>query len=754
MTTGFGEVILSAYLCKMKNVHIFFMLCSFISCWMNFSMSPTVYGQERNASVTAVFQDTVSMPDTMAVLRDTTAIPDSMAVQTDTAALVLSDIDRQMLADSIKREDSIPSVMLIGLKDQLDTLPNRIFAYQVLERNSFARTQIEIDTALSRFEINNPVMRNYFAGSYLGNNGLSYYPIGFEARKRLSDCFFTDHVALYMHVPEETIYYQTQMPFTLAAYSSAGSKAENESVLSVVHTQNVNEKWNVGLDYDIIASAGQFPNQNSSDHAISLFSAYRGKQYSMYTNFNWNNIRMRENGGLADIDNFNADAPKTNVMRSMSGKTVMLNRSFYVTHSYAPKEMRLFSKTENTTDSVNVSRFTFQHTLKYEWTKREYTDTANYLRLNPTNFLTQQTHDSLYFRRLENHFELMIKEQARNRVTAGFSVGLLSEMDRYNTNILPWPVVVSHDDPLPETGWGGQIPPVSWTDSIVAYRESRRYFNTAVTGRFFNHTGKYMNWDFNGRFYFTGYKLGNMNINGTIRFHYYTDKGKNSLLLGGSIENAKPAYFLEEYASNLVEWKTNFDPSQEIRLRGEFLMPHRHLKVGLYLSHLNRYVYFNEQAKPEQASELLIVGTGFLEKDIHWWKLHFLFRLYGQYSSNAGIIPLPAFAGYQSTCFEGWLVKDVLNFQLGWDVNYHTLYYAYDYMPPTGMFFLQENRKTGGFPFVDAFMNFRIKKARFFVKTEGLYSLIKPLGKEYFMVYRYPMNLFRVKFGISWAFYD
>ncbi|GHT24735.1 hypothetical protein FACS189430_10200 [Bacteroidia bacterium] len=705
---------------------------------MVFMMSfASVFGQEIN-------QDTTSLNERL----------DSALLMPDTA--LLAD------ADSIRQRDSVPAVVIVGLEDPLDTLSNRIFAYQVLTENSYARLQIPIDTSLSRFEINNPVMKKYYAGAFLGNVGLSYYPIGFEARKRPSDFLFTDNVALFMHLPEKTTYYQTKMPFTMIHYSSAGSRADNESILKLTHTQNVNKQWNVGLDYDAIASAGQYSNQNTSDHAISLFSAYRGSQYTLFTNFNWNNIRMRENGGLANVGNFKESigGAETNPVRSMVGKTVMVDRSFYLMQSYSPRQ-GLFSR-DNSADSVNVSRFTVAHTLKYEWMKREFSDTATYFPARKPNLGTKNTHDSLYFRRFENHLELMIKEQSRNNLTAGFSAGILAEMDRYNINMKPDSTGNLHTSRETNSGgWGQDVPKTEWLDTVINYRRTENYLNAAVTGRFFNHTGKYLNWDFNGRFYFLDKdKSGNFNINGTVQLHYYTPKGKNTLLLGGAIDNAKPSYFLKEYYSNWLQWKTDFKASQETRLRGEFLMPHHQFKAGVYLSLLTNHIYFNEEAVPKQYDGAISVATGFLEKDFQWWKLHFLFRLYGQFSNSgeAEIIPLPAFAGSQSTYFEGWLVRDVMNIQLGWDVAYHSKYYAYAYMPSSGMFYLQKEQEVGGYPFVDAFLNFQIKKARFFVKTEGLYSLFsgkgKLLEKDYFMVYRYPLNVFRVKFGVSWAFYD
>ena len=735
-----------------------------------------VSGQERDA-VPFVVADTLHLAtDTLHLVTDTLKKPPAKGVFPADTLLMPRDT---LLADSLSLLsargkpplDSIPSLpdslrrrVVLRQTDLLDTLSNRLFAYQVLPRNSFARSQIAIDTTLIRFDINNPVMRNYHAGAYLGNLGLPYYPIGFNARKRPSDFLFLDHLSDYLHDPEATIYYQTKSPYTHIDYSSAGTKQQNESVFKLVHSQNINKNWNAGLYYDIINSIGQYINQSTSNNGFSLFSAYRGSQYSMYTNFNWNNVRMKENGGLKDVGNYliNKDEAVRNSVRSDVGKTILLNRSFYLMHSYSPVQLTLPWQKQADTDSVNVSRFTFVHTLKYDWSTREHSDTATYALQGKEPYFGRnaqrrvETRDSLHYRRISNHFELMIKEQSRRKFTAGFSAGLLTEIDRMNANMIPDTVnkyVRPNETQNPV--WGGDLPDIYGTEQSIFYRKTKTHFNTAITGRFFNHTGRYLNWDINGKFYFTGYKLGDLNINGNVRIHYDSSKGRSTLLLGGSIENAQPGYFLKEYASNVLAWDNNFNPSQEIRLRGEFMMPHRTLKLGAYLSQLNNYIYINTDAIPEQTSEPLVTGTAYVEKDIRWWKLGFRFRLYGQYSTNQSIIPLPAFAGFQSTYFEGWLEKNVLNMQLGWNVVFNTKYYAYAYMPASGMFYLQEEQQIGNYPFFDFFLNFQIKRARFFIKTDGLNTVFSSmLGKENFMVYRYPTNDFRMKFGVSWAFYD
>ena len=772
----------------MKNCLLFFIKYLFVHVWVLLVVfSGPVSGKEKYFSYMAVSTVKAGVKDSLLQIQpnDTLnigidTIPNViLGVGIDTipnpSTQTVSPVDTLLIPRTNELSlDSIPSLpdslkrrVVVGRTDPLDTLTNHIFAYHVLDRNSYARLQLVIDTTLNRFEINNPVLYNYHAGAYLGNLGLSYYPIGFEKRKRPSDFPFLDHLADYLHDPEETPYYNTKSPYTMVNYSSAGPKSQNESVLKLIHTQNVNNNWNIGLYYDVVSSIGQYANQNAANNGFSLFSAYRGSQYSMYTNFNWNNVRMRENGGLAEVDTFlinknDADA-SSYLVRSKAGKTILLNRSLYLMHSYSPSKFQL-GRNNTDSDSIEASRFTLVHTFKYEWNKREFSDTATYALLGrDPNFgwtslspRSANTFDSLYFRRLSNHFELMIKEQSHRKFTAGFSVGILSEMDRYNINMIPDTTLNPIDPHIPPpSGWGNDLPFISGLERTINYRETQKYFNTAITGRFFNHTGRYLNWDFNGRFYFTGYKLGNLNINGTVQMHYYTPKGRSSLLLGGSIENAHPSYFLNKYASNWLAWDNDFKSSQEIRLRGEFIMPHRYLKLGAYLSQLNHYVYINRNAEPEQSSDLLATATAYVEKDIQWWKLGFRFRLYGQYSSHEKVIPLPAFAGYQSTYFESWLVQNVLTMQLGWDVCFNTKYYAYAYMPSTGMFYLQENRKIGNYPFFDFFLNFQINRGRIFIKTDGINTLFsKYLGKENFMAYRYPTNDFRMKFGFSWLFYD
>ena len=55
-----------------------------------------------------------------------------------------------------------------------------------------------------------------------------------------------------------------------------------------------------------------------------------------------------------------------------------------------------------------------------------------------------------------------------------------------------------------------------------------------------------------------------------------------------------------------------------------------------------------------------------------------------------------------------------MNTQLGVDLTYHTLYYPYSYMPATGRFYRQDQIQAGNYPFMNVFLNFKVKRTTAF----------------------------------------
>jgi len=683
-----------------------------------------------------------------AVPRDTLRIPNSFPAQ----------------------EDSIRLAMKAYYALPIDSLQDKVIAFQPFYRGRLALVRVPIDTMLTGFQIKNVVKEQYAVGSYLGNLGLSAYSPLFHLREQPGDFMFTDHVAMYMHTHQEMIHYQARTPYTLINYTSAGEKRKDEMTLHLIHTQNVTKDLNLGVLFDANTSDGQYYHQGTGNNAFSLFGSYRGDQYSLYASLNINNIKMQENGGLESLMDFYTRDHRTEsyTMRTNSGKTLLKDRSFALTQTFSFQKFSsrnvsgatlpadslrsALSTLEAMSDSLSasavpdsmmqaaprgVTRFTLVHNLEYRYFHRNFTDDAPGPNdLYPNAYINPfQTGDSVYVRRLTNSFELMFRERERARMTAGFAAGIYSELDKYTHSIIP------------DTSYNG-------SEMVITREDGETAANIAVTGRFFNHTGGTFNWDVGGRFFVTGEKAGSLELDGDVRFHYFTRRGRSTLTLGATLLNAEPGYFIKRYESNSYLWRTDFSQSQQIRLRAELENPARRFKAGVYVAQLNNWVYFDTLALPAQSSKALISVTGALEKEMVLGRFHFLFKLYGQYSSDEEQLPLPSFAGYQSSFYQQWLVRNVLNMQFGYDLRYHTRYYAYDFAPSTGVFFMQNNEKVGGFPFVDVFLTFKLKRVRLSVMGENLLTLLGSMDKKYFTTYGYPMPEARIKFGVSWSFYD
>jgi len=73
-------------------------------------------------------------------------------------------------------------------------------------------------------------------------------------------------------------------------------------------------------------------------------------------------------------------------------------------------------------------------------------------------------------------------------------------------------------------------------------------------------------------------------------------------------------------------------------------------------------------------------------------------------------------------------------------------------MPATGRFFRQNQTLTGDYPYVNAFLNIKLKRTRIFLMFDHINYGFN--GYNYFMVPSNPMNIRMFKYGLAWTFYD
>jgi len=175
-------------------------------------------------------------------------------------------------------------------------------------------------------------------------------------------------------------------------------------------------------------------------------------------------------------------------------------------------------------------------------------------------------------------------------------------------------------------------------------------------------------------------------------------------------------------------------------------------RIGLNLDYYTGYVFFNRDALPEQIESQIFTTTFELYKKFTWGPVNHTHEVLLQKGSE-DIINIPTVAYQNSTWYENQVFNKVLKFRVGIDFYYFTSYFSDAFMPATGMFYNQAEQKVGNYPYLDAFLDVKLKRTRFTIQYTNALSEFTPEA-HYFMAYRNPNFNGSLKFGIAWTFYN
>ena len=126
--------------------------------------------------------------------------------------------------------------------------------------------------------------------------------------------------------------------------------------------------------------------------------------------------------------------------------------------------------------------------------------------------------------------------------------------------------------------------------------------------------------------------------------------------------------------------------------------------------------------------------------------------LYQKVDQEDDILNVPDFVTRNTIYYSDHIFKKALYFQTGFTFSYFTKYFANDYNPVLGEFFVQNQREIGGFPTVDFFLNAKIRNTRIYLKAEHFNSSFT--GNNFYSAPNYPYRDFIVRFGLVWNFFS
>lgn len=613
----------------------------------------------------------------------------------------------------------------------------RILRQWTLSRDFSREVNKPLDTVFSLFHRFRIAEHYSPVNAGLGNYGLPFYQLNFFDRISNPDNFLYSYYYPFMYVPERAVFMNTQVPFTELKWSFGAPRQTSEQTFRVLHTQNVNRFLNFGLIYDIIYSLGQYSYQRSDDKNFTFFSSYTGNKYKMYFSGGINNITSFENGGIPDLQQLEQQSNTRDVPVNLGGASNAVsrlkNRSLLLVQRYT-----IGNNSSTPGDSSLRKGFplsgTFSHILTMEGNRRTYYDELPESGFYDSIFINQPgtpTFDSLSSGMIKNTIRFDFATDESRKFRLGGGAGLRNEVLRYSQ------IIPTHD--------------TSYADTAVWKRS-----NNVLVGSLYNNIGQKFGWEANGELFLSGYRAGDFNLSGKIISSFGLKNGVASWIVRGGISNSQPSFWYEQWGSTHFEWNTQMRKELRINAGTDISLPRRLGNIRFDYAIIDNYTDFDSTAYPSQFSGGLSVATLAINKELKAWKFHLNTDIILQKSSNQEVLDLPFITVKSAGFFEHlWQFKSTggsLNTQLGVDLTYHTEYFPYSYMPATGRFYRQALIRAGNYPFIDVFLNFKLKRTRVFIMLDHVNAGF--MGYDYFMTPDYPMNSRMFRYGLSWTFYD
>ncbi len=512
-------------------------------------------------------------------------------------------------------------------------------------------------------------------------------------------------------------YYRLNKAFTNVAFTQGS--AQEDTYFKAQFSRNFANRINLSIDFKRINHLGQYQSQKAEDTALGMGLWYRSPKnnYEGFLTYLSNTAYVEDNGGIDTSrltpNNIGQAISVPVFISGQSANTAHTSRGISYFQHLRLKPMRKDSTTRK-------RAFAFSHLINFHIDKYKFSDTDP-----DTSFYDDLQNDDRglrYFIRdrvLENTFTLNTYRLQKNKGGGTkqqrdfFEVGLHHEF--HDIRLEPTDKIVQN---LYLNG--------KWNFSPNDRLRLNTYAHLGLAGN----AGDYR---LSGNLFFDLKKVGQLEI-----------KAINQLFAPSLVHN-------QFFISQEEVWKNDFNKTFETSLALTYRLPKQKFEISGQYHLLTNFIYFNSDAKPQQIGDVMNIGQLIVQKEFKVWKLHLKNKFILQETSQ-GELRLPNLYSSHSLFYQGKIFKRVLDVQLGFDFHINNPYFGDTYQHLIGQFHLQDDERIEAYPDIDAFMNFKVKWFRFFLKMENMYNLFS--DDFYYQVEGYPMPYQHLRFGISWQFVD
>lgn len=569
-------------------------------------------------------------------------------------------------------------------------------------------------------------IHNYAPRNYTGNLGLmqpDYFvryksnPLGF----RVYELPYGDDIIL----PNQAEYFKTKGPFaSLSGF--AGSK--NEQTFRLLFSHTTKNNLNLTVKFNRFGSLGYYNKQQTFTNNFYTTLNYNTKnnRFGFTSYFLFNRVKHQENGGVK-YDTIIKDQPTI-------GKDLL-----QINLSSARRDNRIMSASINPwfrlnkNDSSVLSHF-IDYKINYAGNYYWYTDQS----IASDNFYntfyldTVKTNDSTNLQQLINHVNYTLKV---NKLNIGASAGYSYEHNRLHQH----KDSIMINQVLHATLFYHKLFLNSDSSTINKNKviHSEINYNSIFDGA--NTNDSKLEWKSELKF-----RVNEQGVN---------TKKTSSIFINLLSEHRHPDFIYNYWYSNHFRWTNNFKSVDLFQFNAGAVHYGSGLSGNILWQNIGHYLYMDSTLLPKQSNIIISNWAYVLNYNKVLFKhLGLRINLTYQSTNKTALMRVAPLQAKTAIYYTGNLFKRNLQLQIGIQGEYYQSFKSLAYMPAYNMYYLQNRHSAGEYPFVDVFLNARIKPVQFFLKVENaLYGLV---GSNYDFVpgYYQPDRAFR--FGITWLFFD
>jgi hypothetical protein len=616
----------------------------------------------------------------------------------------------------------------------------------IMYRFADSTRNYHFDSTLNDFTKRFPVPATHV---YLGNTGAATRSLLFSPYLKTGWDPGFHALDVYKWKLDKVRFFNTTRPYTEIGYL-LGSKTQQ--IIEVLHTQNIKPYWNASFNYRLINSPGFFKNQKANHNNYLFTSWYQSpkKRYNNYLVLLVNNLQAGESGGMKRDTNY-LNLPgfedRFNIPTKIGGDPAF-GRDFFSNNISTGNRYKEFTfmlrqqydmgrKDSIVTDSTVIPlfypRLRFEHTFKFN----KYT----YSFFDYPNSAISNAPDSAYYKTYYNY-----------TIPAGDSVAFTDLWKEVNNDfsIYQFPDAKNLHQFI-KVGMEAQLLMGKFNSS------SKTFYNFVGHGEYRNRS-RNQKWDIEafGRLHLTGFNAGDYHA--YISLQRLLGSKFGSLQVGFENVNRSPSFIYNDRSSFYFDDPSKtFSKENTIHFFGSSNIPKLKVQLGADYYLVSNYLYLSEYYKLRQESALFNVLRINASKTFtiarHW---NWYTDVWIQQKAGNAEVNFPLVYTRNRLAFEGNFFRNLF-LSSGVEVRYHTPYKADNYSPVLGQFFYQDSVTINNLPEVSAFLHFRIRSFKAYVRAENLNTLHYQNGSVHFnnnnlAAPDYLIPGLVIRFGVFWSF--